>query len=154
MKSMAVALGGAIGAVLRYSIGVLTAGSGTFPYGTVTVNLAGSFGIALAYCFFSKSQFGAAYVATFCHYRRLRRVYDVFRIFVGVVTDLETGRLGRRYGLRLVTRGGRFPVLYGRVGRGTMAVGTLKDRKTGTGQAGNPCSRPGTVIFKALVSMV
>ncbi|EGL40667.1 CrcB family protein [Megasphaera lornae] len=52
MKSMAVALGGAIGAVLRYSIGVLTAGSGTFPYGTVTVNLAGSFGIALAYCFF------------------------------------------------------------------------------------------------------
>ena len=52
MKSMAVALGGAIGAVLRYSIGVLTAGSDTFPYGTVTVNLAGSFGIALAYCFF------------------------------------------------------------------------------------------------------
>ena len=37
-----VGLGGAIGAIVRYSIGLLFAGQ-TFPWATLTINVAGSF---------------------------------------------------------------------------------------------------------------
>lgn len=54
-----VALGGAIGAAVRYGVGIMTLqlGNGQFPWGTFIVNVAGSFflGIAAAFLAFSWS---------------------------------------------------------------------------------------------------
>lgn len=51
---LCVCIGGAIGAVLRYTLSLYTAAHGGlyFPYGTIIVNLIGSFliGLLMAYC--------------------------------------------------------------------------------------------------------
>jgi CrcB protein len=46
-NALAVALGGAVGALLRYYIGLSLNSRGVLPWGTLTVNLAGSFLIGL-----------------------------------------------------------------------------------------------------------
>ena len=56
MQFLYVAIGGAIGAMLRYGTGVLTVqrwGTG-FPWGTVTVNLVGSFVIGFLWQWFER----------------------------------------------------------------------------------------------------
>ena len=47
MKLLAVAVGGALGSVLRYGVGVLWIGAGAtgFPWGTLAVNVTGSFAL-------------------------------------------------------------------------------------------------------------
>jgi CrcB protein len=45
-----VGLGGAVGAMARYSLGLLFAGQ-TFPWGTLTINVAGSFFIGALWSF-------------------------------------------------------------------------------------------------------
>ncbi|MDP5359985.1 MAG: fluoride efflux transporter CrcB [Paracoccaceae bacterium] len=51
---ISVAIGGALGAVLRYLIGVSVA----FPFGTLTVNIVGSFCIGLAWVFLASKNPG------------------------------------------------------------------------------------------------
>lgn len=53
MQLIAVAAGGAIGAVCRYSVGLLTANL-TFPWGTMIVNIAGSFLMGLLMAAFAQ----------------------------------------------------------------------------------------------------
>jgi len=57
MVLIQVAIGGAIGAVLRYSIGLAIA----FPYGTIAVNVLGSFLMGLAFVLLG-SRAGAPFV--------------------------------------------------------------------------------------------
>lgn len=61
-----VALGGAIGAVLRYGTGMLAvrlAGSG-FPWGTLTVNLLGSFLMGMAFAILGPRAPGGLFLMT------------------------------------------------------------------------------------------
>mgnify|MGYP001067830320 CR=1 FL=1 len=54
MTYLFIAIGGALGAVLRYAIGVAVA----FPLGTLTVNVIGSFLMGLAFVWFSSRSTG------------------------------------------------------------------------------------------------
>ncbi len=54
IQILAVAAGGALGSVCRYGIGVLTAGLG-FPWGTMIVNVVGSFIMGLLVAFFTQN---------------------------------------------------------------------------------------------------
>jgi len=48
MKYLFIAMGGALGAVLRFSVSsFLYSSNGNFPWGTLVVNVLGSFGLAL-----------------------------------------------------------------------------------------------------------
>ena len=51
---LAVALGGGLGAVARYLVSVALAGGDGFPWGTLAANLAGCFGIGLAWASWSQ----------------------------------------------------------------------------------------------------
>lgn len=55
MKLLAVAVGGALGSVLRYAVGVLWIGAGAtgFPWGTLLVNVTGSFALGFLARWFS-----------------------------------------------------------------------------------------------------
>jgi CrcB protein len=61
-RIIAIAVGGAIGSVARYlcSAGVLRAvGTGWFPWGTLTVNLIGSFSIGFLWAAFERAAMGS-----------------------------------------------------------------------------------------------
>ncbi|MEL0032433.1 MAG: CrcB family protein, partial [Paracoccaceae bacterium] len=53
MNYLLVALGGALGSILRYWTSLIFA----FPYGTLTVNILGSLAMGLAYCLLSENGF-------------------------------------------------------------------------------------------------
>jgi CrcB protein len=62
IRILAIAVGGAIGSVARYlcSTGVLRAvGSGWFPWGTLSVNLIGSFAIGFLWAAFERAALGS-----------------------------------------------------------------------------------------------
>jgi len=55
LKYSLVAIGGAIGAVLRYAVlGLVQTGNTVFPWGTLVVNVTGSFLIGLLWAFFDQ----------------------------------------------------------------------------------------------------
>ena len=64
MKLLAVAVGGAIGSVLRYAVGVLWIGAGAtgFPWGTLLVNVTGSFALGFLARWFAPANASSPFV--------------------------------------------------------------------------------------------
>ncbi|MCD8497981.1 MAG: fluoride efflux transporter CrcB [Alphaproteobacteria bacterium] len=90
---LAIGLGGALGAVARYgaSSGIMTLFKTYFPYGTLCVNVLGSFAIGLL-------------IAIFAHYGNPSRPWQMFLVtgFLGGFTTFSTFSLDA---MTLITRG-------------------------------------------------
>jgi len=81
MMYLWIALGGALGAVARFSMAtaVLKWADRPFPYGTLSVNLLGSFAIGVAYIWLVEHQFGGD------HHKQLAMIG-----FLGAFTTFST----------------------------------------------------------------
>ena len=78
---LVIGLGGAVGAIARYSLGLLFVGQ-TFPWGTLTINVAGSFSSVPCGVFVAnKTGFKlGSRIPTGGH---IRWIYHLFRVFFG-----------------------------------------------------------------------
>ena len=93
---LAVAVGGGIGAALRYAVTLLANAHGgvAFPYGTVLVNIIGSFSHRPAHDVFSGPGRLAAVGEALCRHRRPRRLYDLSTFNMELLTFIRAGEMG------------------------------------------------------------
>ena len=91
VSTLMVGLGSAIGGMARYGCSLFLSRllGETFPWGTLFVNVSGSFVIGL---FFALTASGQPRLAHFCDRRPLRRLHDVF--FVQLANLVSASRRG------------------------------------------------------------